>query len=254
MSEVTELKVKRSYKPRTRLTVSPLGLESIKPVKKKSTSGIYSNADGEKKAEARKFIIDAVKLNPFNQQRILSLPADNYTLETLLFKHIDKNIKFDVCERDTKTYNRLLEKLKYLPKSKKPTTIYRGDIGDVINEAKENKYTHIVLDYCGQVGTFANEIRTAVNNNIVQVNGTISMTFCKRASGKLNLQFMKKMLRLNGKIKGLTQINNCETDIEKAIYKFLSIICKENYAIEKQFAYKDKDKSSMVLFIIRRLS
>ena len=121
-------------------------------------------------------------------------------------------------------------------------------------DQKENKYTHIVLDYCGQVGTFANEIRTAVNNNIVQVNGTISMTFCKRASGKFNLQFMKKMLRLNGKIKGLTQINNCETDIEKAIYKFLSIICKENYAIEKQFAYKDKDKSSMILFIIRRLS
>jgi hypothetical protein len=229
-------------------------MSEITEVKKKSTSGIYSNGNGEKKAEARKFIIDAVKLNPFNEQRILSLPADNYTLETLLFKYVDKHIKFDVCERDTKIYNNLLDKLRTLPKSKKPTSIYRGDIGDVINEAKENKYTHIVLDYCGQVGTFANEIKTAIDNNIVQLNGTISMTFCKRASGSHNLQFVKKMLRLSGKVKKLTEINNCETDIEKAIFTYLRIVCKDNYAIEKQFAYKDKEKSSMVLFIIRRLS
>ena len=205
----------------------------------------YKNATGVMKAEARKQIIDAIKDSDFKYDRILSLPADNCIIEKTLLDKVNNKIEFTLCERTATTFYKLLPKVKTL-KSKMPIKLFNTSVKDIIVKANENEFTHLILDYCGTIGSFANEIKLAIDNNIVEVGGTISMTFCKRAPAGVSLDFINKWERLNP----LTvPTEGCR--IEPAIFTFLNRIGGEGYVVEKCFPYFDK--SAMILFIIRRV-
>jgi hypothetical protein len=231
----------------------------VKPsfrTKKKTT---YSNSDGLYKDIARWKIVDSIKDGNLKNRRILSLPADNCIIEGYLFEKVSKLIQFVLCEKNEQVYKKLLMNI-INSKTRIPHTILSGSIGDEIYRSKENDYTDLILDYCGQIGTYHKEIEHAIKNNIVCVDGTISITLNKRISGGRvsgggkNMEFIKKMEELNPNFDKKEGDNRTEP----AVMTFLNRVCGMNYQIVEKYSYRDdgedKRRSPMILVIIRRVS
>lgn len=229
----------------------------IKPnfrTKKKTT---YSNSDGLYKDVARWKIVEAIKNGKLQNRRILSLPADNCTIEGYLFEKVSKKINFVLCENNEQVYKKLLMNI-INSKTRIPHSILSGSIGDEIYRSKENDYTDLILDYCGQIGTYHKEIEHAIKNNIVCVGGTISITLNKRISGGINggynMEFIEEMEKLNPNF----DKKEGESRTEPAVMTFLNRVCGMNYRIVEKYSYRDdgedKRRSPMILVIIRRVS
>jgi hypothetical protein len=225
----------------------------IKPnfrTKKKTT---YSNSDGLYKDIARWKIVGAIKNGKLQNRRILSLPADNCIIEGYLFEEVSKRIQFVLCEKNEQVYKKLLMNI-INSNTRIPHSILSGSIGDEIYRSKENEYTDLILDYCGQIGTYHKEIEHAIKNNIVCVDGTISITLNKRISGDSNMEFIGDMEKLNPNF----DKKEGESRTEPAVMTFLNRVCGMNYRIVEKYSYRDdgedKRRSPMMLVIIRRVS
>ena len=211
----------------------------------KNTNAGFKNENGISKIEARKKMTMAAKNSINKAKKILSLPSKNPILEELFHKRISKKFHFVMCEKDqdkfrTMVFNALNTFTNNVPE------FYCGTIGDKIYAAKENEYSHLLLDYCGEIGTFADEIEYAIKNDIVEISGTIAITVNKRISMGIPTTFKNEMLELNPQ-----RINDENTVSEHIAETFINRIGGRGYKLETVFPYFDT--AAMILFIIRRI-
>ena len=111
-----------------------------------------------------------------------------------------------------------------------------------------DSYAHLLLDYCGNLPTFAKEIEHVINNDIVKVGGIIAVT--TRKANRFGKGDSFEYIRALGNTKNNNIYDKrCNTERENESY-FYSIIGK-NYRILEFFYYQDE--SAMMLTIIKRI-
>lgn len=135
--------------------------------------GEFTNKDGKGKNKARRVMTKAIKDSGVKKGTILTLPSDTWSLEKMIRDNVAKAFKFLAVEADFDTYVTMRRMGKDYGRS---NTYYEGKIGDKIMSASEGEYAHMMLDYCGRLETYKNEIIHAVMHNLVVVGGTIAVT------------------------------------------------------------------------------
>lgn len=226
--------------------------KKIKKAEKLATNGgDFGNYNGASKNEAReKMQTKIVSSKPSG--KILTLCADKCLIEEPIHAVDSNRFTFLGVEYNEEVYRRLQ---KHLAKSTLKMDTYNGKLGDVLERSKANDFAHIVMDYCGQLATFADDIITAVQNNLVVVGGSIYITLNLRAN-VYHLDFYNEIL-------GLSSITKEELEkgqyLKTVIDSFLKRLCGFNYSFEKPFFYRDtledgrKLGANMVLLTITRL-
>lgn len=198
----------------------------------------YTNADGIKKQQAREEMISAIMNSGITKGDVLTLPFSTCAIE----KQMPRNkFRYLGCERDEDVY---YEMLSTIIKEKLKMNTFLGDIGEKIYEAKPDQYAHLILDYCGQISSSQEEIRHAIENNIVQVGGTISVTMCKR--GEIRGTLAEKMDALPENFFKKSELQN------NSIRAFFMEFAGASYKILKYMDYRDEGKMPMVLVILQR--
>lgn len=246
--------VKTSKKPAKK---SIEQIEAPKPVKvtknkieKVAPIGEFYNYNGRQKAHARHIIAKKIGGSVLNGGSILTLCADKCIIEELIHSEISKEYNYFGVEYSEDVYKKLL---KHLTKSPINMNTFNGKIGYIIERAKENDFSHLILDYCGQLKTFADDIINAIQKNIVCVNGTISITLNLRICG-YHLDYYNDILGLSSK----TKHDNPGKFVISVIEDFLKRVCGFNYSYDAPFHYSDvkpngKPGAKMVLLTLTRL-
>lgn len=206
----------------------------------------FVNKKGIGKANARKKIVEAISDSTNRLKEIVTLAAQDTEIEKMIYKTVSRKFKYIMCERNIGEYIKMCEKANAFFKSI-PPSFHFGSIGEVIMKMKPESVSHIIADYCGQFATFKDEIAYAMKNNVVEVDGTISITINKRISPGESVRFFNEMTRLNP-IR--THIQE-DTMTEHAVLTFINRHGGDNFAIETIFNYRDT--ASMLLIILRRI-
>ena len=207
----------------------------------KTPKNAYNNADGTNKQFAREKMIRYI-VDSLVEGIVPTLPHTNWFIESSIAKV--RNMFFIGIERDHKTFLAMRRILKTL---KLNGEAYRGDMSDKIFGVLENTYAHIILDYCGQLPTFAKEIEYALNNDIVKIGGIIAITFGKPIRGQNG---MFEVIGNLGRIKSnVIADNRCMS--EKATQSYFDKITGFNYELVEIFDYQDT--YPMTLVIIKRI-
>lgn len=240
---VSELQVKLN---RTRVingTVAGTAKTTVKVTKTPKTKAVetFKNEDGVGKETARIDMVTHILENPSKSKVILSLPSQTCAIEQAIIKKA-KNFTFIGVESEVEVYWKMATKI---VQNRLPITPFLGTMGDKIAEARPNQYAHLILDYCGQLHSFSEEIMLAMRNNIVEIDGTISITLNRRISGK-GRAFANFLQRLN------PQHDTSIRETEHLLRTFINRIGGYNYAIEKVLNYHDTN--SMILIIVRRIA
>lgn len=203
--------------------------------------GEFTNYEGKCKKEARKKMVNNIVNSGIFLGDILSLPAEKFMLEKAISEHIDTFRYFGVeCEEDK--YFNLLQNL---AKERFLMNTYRGYISEIIFNASENQFSHLILDYCGILSTISEEVKCSVMNNIVEIGGTISITFRKRET---NTAFCTEILGLNNVTKEMVQNEGLMNHV---ITSFFQRLCGFNYKLVERYDYFDT--SAMSLIILKRI-
>ncbi len=131
------------------------------------------------------------------------------------------------------------------------STEQQGGIGTIIKEAKENQFSHLNLDYCGQINKVANDVLLFMQRNIIPVKGICCLTVNNR--GDITRGICKEMLELNPKTLAEDKV------IEHCIRTLILTAGNGRYAIKQSIPYYDIDtqkgtkKANMIAFIIERI-
>lgn len=211
-----------------------------------STATKFTNKKGIGKINARKKIVDAISDSTNKLKEIVTLAAQDTEIEKMIYKTISKRFKYIMCERNIDEYIKMCQKANSFFKTI-PPSFHFGTIGEVIMKMKADSVSHIIADYCGQFATFKDEIAYAMKNNVVEVDGTISITINKRISPGESARFFNEMNRLNP----MRETIQNDTMTEHAVLTFLNRNGGNNFAIETIFNYRDS--ASMLLIILRRI-
>jgi len=232
---------RRKLIPTNKHLLSSLTIETPKiEIKAKEK---FQNVKGEKKQVARDLMVKSIVQSEISKGTILTLPFIHCKIEQQLINIVGKKYNFLGCENDPIVYNQMLMTI---AQNNLPISTHKGNIKDKINIANENEYSHLILDYCGQLGTTHEEIKTAIENNIVQVGGVIAITLNKRITP--NTEFIYELMeKLNPRTK-----EDEDTRCEHALRTFINRIGGLNYAIESVLNYHDT--TSMILMIVRRIN
>lgn len=236
-------------------------LAPIEEAVKKVETNTYSNADGVYKQQAREKMIEACKVQGITP----TLPFSSCELEKQFLAKKGKGFDFIGCERDLDTFGDMVNTIREDKVLKKAITPYFGLIGDLLKNANENEYANIILDYCGVLDTFKDEIKDVIDRDLMQVGGAMCVTLSKMGIsnkdgivGDIMKQFPVGMF---GEM----------SDTELATKLYFHKILKDGYSIEEFFSYQDevkdengqpvlkkngavKKKMPMMLIIVRRNS
>jgi DNA-binding transcriptional regulator YhcF (GntR family) len=208
----------------------------------KAEQNTYTNHGGLGKAEARELMQDAVvKSNLIGN--VLTLAYKYFTIE----RAIDADVKgnnFISCERDIVTFKTMQTNLKKYKKDGFNGSVVFGELSQLIYGKNENSYAHLIMDYCGNLVTFKKEMEYAIQSNLIEVNGTISITISKPIRG-----FCEESKKLMNLVPKNNIDKRCESDI--AIESYFNKITGFNYSVERFFYYNDR--YPMALVIIKRL-
>jgi len=211
----------------------------------KVKSGEFTNQKGEKKNVARNKMVNAIANSNIKTGKLLTMPNEDWTIESLIDRYVSKVFKYEACENDKKVFPIMLSKVDDFGRS---SECHYGDIGKQILPMGEDTYSHMILDYCGNLETFKREIVHACMHNLVVDGGTIAITVCKARNsspmvGKLN-RYVTKMT------------GNLPTDESKtAIYIrtfFEQVASISDFEVIESLEYFDT--SAMMLTILRRKS
>ena len=201
----------------------------------------FTNSNGFFKQQARQIMVSAIAESKLFG-KVLSLPFETCHIERMLIEDVSKKLKFVGCEIEEDVYFKMLETV---AKYKLKMNCVYGSIGEQIAKARENEYSHLILDYCGQLNSFHTDIKMAMENKIVEVGGTISITLNRRKTVVGGIE---------DQINALTPYADLENrQVENALLHFLAMNSGGNYAIEKVFPYKDKGKQQMILVVVKRV-
>jgi hypothetical protein len=203
--------------------------------------GLFKNIDSKGKIEARQIIAKWVKTHIMTKSQVLTLPYVTWDMEKLIQLWTGKIFSYMACERDYTIFKGMLENGQ---KYGKNNDFFYGTLGDKINVATENQYSHLILDYCGMLTTFHKEITKAVINNIVEVGGTISVTVLKARDSS---HIISKCYDSSPK--------EMTTKTGNAIREFFVSLCNiSDFEVVEELEYKggDKHSSPMMLTVLKR--
>lgn len=248
-AEKLTLRAKKAWATR-RANAGEIIKEVVKETEK--TAVKFKNYYGENKEVARKIMIDAICATPRLQRakvdRILCLPAAKAIIELRLLE-IYSRFTFSACEYDKEVANEL-HKTIYENNLGGIMDVHCGKISDIIYRANKDEFSHLILDYCGEIDTFYDEIDHALMNKIVQVGGTVSITVAKRThpSNKETgiVARMNKMYPLRPDAIG---------EVEWALIQIFEEYQKRGlYSFETLKNYSDSARgANMALIVLRRI-
>ena len=213
----------------------------IKDAPSKSTGNSYSNADGENKEKARYKMVNVIDRSKV-EGLVLTLPHIACKIEKQILNW-RPNMKFIGCEIDKPTFNAMKKTIK---NDALPIEPYFGKIADKIYGVEAETYAHMILDYCGSVVTFDKELRYAIQNNLVKVGGTISVTFNKRGHHDPT-NIIKKLATIK------SNVEDTRGEMERGVIAYFHKLIGFNYEITEVFNYQDKGKSPMMMVQIKRV-
>lgn len=185
---------------------------------------------------------------------ILTLPYIYCIIEKAILKNNNK-FKFIGVERYKDTYDKMRKTIK---KDNLPIVPYHGMISDKIYGVKKNTYAHLILDYCGNLSSFLDELIYVFKYDIVKLNGFVCLTFAKPIIANSGTH---KTVKDNGRFL-CNNVNDNRGLCEKAIEKTIDKISGMNYKTVEIFYYNDDkidefgNKHSgmpMVLVILKRI-
>jgi hypothetical protein len=213
----------------------------------------FANIKGLHKDEARDKIVNEINKSGLTYGKILSLPACQFIIERTIFNKVSQRFTYVGVEYDKGEYFKLLMNL---AKEQFVMTPIFGNISEQIFKCNENELSHLILDYCGQLDTFAKEIIYAIQNNIVAKNGIIAITLNRRISLGSGQSFADTIYSDMLGLRNIKEVEKGEL-VRTALNIFLERICGLNYAIIETFEYCDnkenKKGANMVLAIVKRL-
>ena len=208
---------------------------------RKFLGGEFHNISGKKKETARERQAHAVNISVHSSTPILTLPHEKCLLEIELLK-TDANRRFQSAEIHEDVFHK---QLGTIIEKKLPISTYFGNVRDLVVKARENEYSHALLDFCCQFATIKDIIKTAMNNLIVEKGGVITLTVNKRISS--DWDFYTNIEKLNPQ-----KVEDEKTRVEHAVTTFINRNGGDNWAIEDIFNYHDT--TSMLLIVIRRIN
>jgi hypothetical protein len=207
----------------------------------------FGNSKGLNKQRARVKMVNPIETSGVTGT-ILTLSHIACTLEKMVMS-VTKGNNFLSCETDRVTYNGMRRTIR---DGNLPFATHFGSISDKIYGVAENTYAHLLLDYCGMITTFAKEVQYAINNDIIKVGGTMSITFNKRGCSDTD-NFIK---RLAGTTHNNT--NDKRGEMERGVEAYFNKIIGWNYELVEIFNYSDVKVSGvkgapMMVVIIKRI-
>ena len=210
---------------------------------KKINEKLFKNFNGKEKHKARQIIVNVIKSGGMKRGSVLTLPCSEWEVEKLIQKNYTKSFNYVACERNSGTMIKMVQKINQYGKN---NTIHHGELSEKIFSAKQDQYAHIIADYCGTLTKVKNEIVHACMNNVVKVNGTITITLLKaRTNNDLvsDLNFLKQEL---------TKKEVRQNDNESAIKMFFKTLsAMTDFEIIEEFCYTDT--SPMILIALKRV-
>ena len=133
----------------------------------------YKNYNGTGKGKARRLIGEAIMLTKRQSSNILTLPAEKWTMEKNILKQ-KSGYKFTAVERDKGTFQEMLKNMMSNPMILDSViSTANKSIGEVIVHDGEDTYSSAILDYCGFIDTFYEEINDVMKRNLVKKGGFI---------------------------------------------------------------------------------
>ena len=227
-------------------------MKTLKPIYGEETNK-YNGNDYKYKKEAQK-IMTSFLANSKVKGLILTLPYIYCIIEKAINK-TNKNLRFLGVECIKDTFKKMK---KVIEKENLPIKPYFGKIQDKIFGAKENAYAHLILDYCGCLSTYLDEIRYVFRNKIVKKHGYVCMTFSVPIISNVGNH---KLVKDNGRYE-CNNKNDNRTLCEKGIHETICKVMGEDYDIVEIFKYNDTkiDKKGklhrgmpMILIIVKRI-
>ena len=207
--------------------------KTTKAEKEKIQQGSFPNYFGKGKESAREFICKYIQLSNLLTGDILCLPAALCLLE-LKIREVSNLFRFIACEREENTFNTMVKTAKENGLSMFSRL---GDLREAIYEAGKNSFSHVILDYCGLLTTFKQEILYLTSNDIVKVGGVI-ITSVLKARDKVIINEMN-----------IKKATKNMTLTSRAVKKFFNGI--ERYELVDTFEYCDS--SPMMVVVIKRI-
>ena len=205
--------------------------------------GKFVNKQGVGKGNAREIMEKAVAKGNTKKFNILTLSAAECKIEQLILNNVSKKYKFVSCEENEAVYNKMLITI---ATNNLPISTHRGTFMDKIEQAQANEYSDLLMDYCGQFGTKHEDIKLAMDKDIVEVGGSICITLNKRISDGTFA-----MYELMEKLNPRTDKNDI-TRCEHSLLTFINRVGGMKYAVETVYHYHDT--ASMILVIVRRIA
>jgi len=216
----------------------------------KTAKNTFKNYYGSGKDKARDLIANAIMSTKRRNSNVLTLPADTWIMEKNILKK-KNGYKFTAVERDKETYKQMLRNLVANENlSDAVISTINKTIGEVVEHDCENTYSSAILDYCGFIDSFYDEINYIMKHNLVKKDGYITITLAE------NDRALNNPLQANNYSN--RYIKNCYVGEEitgsKVTIDLMNnlVFNNNNYAIESKFEYKDK-RVKMLLFIIKRI-
>lgn len=177
----------------------------IKKAIKEHKSGFYNNVVGIGKRQWRLNMAEAFRSSEKNYGivggNVLTLCASKFILEKLLHSYFP-HFKFLACEFKREVYvslKRMIgrERNKGGNYMLNPLNV---DIRTIIDVSVKNQFAHLILDFCGVLNTFSDDIKIAIEKNIVQKGGIVAITVsCNRNTGGKTEQKLRDLIDFAGK-------------------------------------------------------
>lgn len=216
----------------------------------KEAKNTFTNYYGSGKEKARDLIADAIMETKRQSSNILTLPASEWKMEKNIIKK-KAGYKFTAVERDRDTFNQMSKNLSANDELLNSVVgTLNNTIGEVVVDKKEDTYSSMILDYCGFIDTFYDEINDILKRNLVKKGGYIAITLSENDRMINHSRHMTSHTN--------TYIQNCCVEGEvmngaKVTSDLVNILVYNNtgYKIVTKFSYRDT-RVNMLLFIIKR--
>jgi len=216
----------------------------------KEAKNTFTNYCGSGKEHARNLIADAIMETKRQGSNILTLPADTWIMEKNILKQ-KPGYKFTGVERDKETYLKMVKNMIDNPiLSESVIDMANKSIEELIVNNGEDTYSSAILDYCGTIDTFFDEINDIMKRNLIKKGGYITLTLSENDRHLNHSHHTTSHSNI--------YIQNCcvgkEMNGAKVTNDLVNILVYNNkgYKIVNKFPYRDK-RVNMLLFIIKRI-
>jgi hypothetical protein len=216
-------------------------------------NGVFKNDNGKGKQKVREHSSKLIGMTEESSSTILTLPSSHCKWEQEILK-VKPNSKFYCVERDEKVFEKMKETIFTNETLRKSLIgLELCSVGDVISKSTENTFSHVILDYCGIITSFQNDIKETIGKNITKKDGIICVTLSKEG----------RFTHRNGNVLN-TVYNSIDNNTDECDTVFCTKLIIEHIVIShnlsdtnsryKVIDYMEyNDRSPMMCFFIKRI-